>query len=108
MKEEATCVTIKLEMLVFLQNREEDGIMIKSTGIIRKVDKLGRVVIPLETRNLFGIEEQNGIELLVDEENGYIILQKASPVCIKCHSAKNLKEIKPGFYLCHTCIEELR
>lgn len=82
--------------------------MTRTTGIIRQVDELGRIVLPAEARKLLGMEEQDGIEILVDEEKGRMVLQKARPVCLKCQSAEDLKEIKPGFYLCHTCLEELR
>ena len=81
--------------------------MIKSTGIIRKVDELGRVVLPLETRKTFGIEGQGNVEILYDEENGHIIFKKADKNCMKCHSSENLKEIKSGFYVCGDCIEKI-
>ena len=82
--------------------------MINSTGIIRKVDELGRVVLPIETRKLFGIEEKDSVKILVDKKNGQIILQKVSEMCIKCQSIENLKEIKSGLYICDSCIAELK
>lgn len=82
--------------------------MMKSTGIIRKVDELGRVVLPIEVRGTLGIEEKDALEILVNSENGQIILQKGFKVCIKCRSKENLKEIKPGLYICDTCIQELK
>lgn len=82
--------------------------MIKSTGIVRKVDELGRVVLPIETRRIFGIEEKDSLEILVNEDCGQIILQKASKQCMKCGSTDPLKEITSGNYICSKCIEGLK
>jgi transcriptional pleiotropic regulator of transition state genes len=70
---------------------QEKKRMVNTTGIIRKVDELGRVVLPIETRKLFGIEEKDSLEILVDKDNRQIILQKASNMCIKCQETENLK-----------------
>ena len=82
--------------------------MVKSTGIIRKVDELGRVVLPIETRRAFDIEEKDSLEILMDRDNGHIIFKKASKVCLKCGKTEDLKELKPGYYLCDACINELK
>lgn len=81
--------------------------MAKLTGFIRKVDRLGRVVLPIETRRTFGIEEKDSLEILADKDSGHIILKKAAKVCLKCGTTENLKEIKPGYHLCDSCIKEL-
>ena len=60
----------------------------KSTGIVRRVDELGRVVIPIELRNKFGICEKDPIEIFVDGSS--IILKKYEPNCIFCGSTKKL------------------
>lgn len=62
--------------------------MIKSTGIIRKVDELGRIVLPMELRNKLEIAEKDPIEIFVDGSS--IILRKHNPNCIFCGSSKNL------------------
>ena len=62
----------------------------KSTGIIRRVDELGRVVIPIEIRNQFNIVEKDPIEIYVDRSS--IILKKFEPNCIFCGNTKNLIE----------------
>ncbi|MGM9987020.1 MAG: AbrB/MazE/SpoVT family DNA-binding domain-containing protein [Bacillaceae bacterium] len=49
----------------------------KSTGIVRKVDELGRVVIPIELRRTLGIAEKDALEIYVDDEK--IILKKYQP-----------------------------
>ena len=54
----------------------------KSTGIVRKVDELGRIVIPKELRNTLNIEEKDSLEIYVDGE--HIILKKYEPACIFC------------------------
>lgn len=82
--------------------------MMKSTGIIRKVDELGRMVLPIEVRGTLEIEEKDALEILVDNESEQIILQKGFKTCLKCRSKENLKELKPGFYICDTCIQELK
>ena len=64
----------------------------KSTGIIRKVDELGRVVIPIEIRNKFDIVEKDPIEIYV--EGSSIILKKFEPNCIFCGNAKELIQYK--------------
>ena len=60
----------------------------KSTGIVRRVDELGRVVIPIELRNKFGITEKDPMEIYVDGSS--IILKKYEPNCIFCGSSKKL------------------
>ncbi len=67
---------------------DKGGIVMKSTGIIRKVDELGRVVIPIELRNKFGIFEKDPIEIFVDGSS--IVLKKYEPNCIFCGNTKKL------------------
>lgn len=62
--------------------------MIKSTGIVRKVDELGRIVIPMELRNKLEIMEKDPLEIFV--EGSSIVLKKYSPNCIFCGSSKDL------------------
>ena len=76
----------------------------KSTGIIRKVDELGRVVIHIEIRNKFNIEEKDPIEIYVDGSS--IILKKFEPNCIFCSNSKNLTDYK-GKLICNKCIKKL-
>lgn len=76
----------------------------KSTGIIRRVDELGRVVIPIELRNKFGIAEKDPIEIYVEGSN--IVLKKFEPNCVFCGNAKNLKEYK-GKLVCDKCSKQI-
>ena len=72
----------------------------KATGIIRRVDELGRVVIPIEIRNQFNIVEKDPIEIYVDGSS--IVLKKFEPNCIFCGSTKNLVEFKKKL-VCEKC-----
>lgn len=76
----------------------------KSTGIIRRMDELGRVVIPIEIRNKFDIVEKDPIEIYVDGSS--IILKKYEPNCIFCGSTKDLVEYKNKL-VCRKCSESL-
>ena len=64
----------------------------KSTGIVRKVDELGRVVIPIELRRTLGIEQKDALEIYVDNE--HIILKKYEPACIFCDNARDVETYK--------------
>ena len=76
----------------------------KSTGIIRRVDELGRVVIPIELRNKFGIAEKDPIEIYVEGTN--IVLKKYEPNCVFCGNSKNLTEYK-GKLICNKCLDQI-
>jgi len=78
---------------------------LKSTGIVRKVDELGRVVIPIELRRTLGIEEKDSLEIYVDGE--HIILKKYEPACIFCSNAKDIIVYK-GKNICPSCMSELK
>lgn len=77
----------------------------KSTGIVRKVDELGRVVIPIELRRTLGIDRKDALEIYVDDE--HIILKKYEPACIFCDNAKDILTYK-GKNICKECLAELR
>ncbi|AUM99619.1 AbrB/MazE/SpoVT family DNA-binding domain-containing protein [Clostridium botulinum] len=76
----------------------------KSTGIVRKVDDLGRIVIPKELRRIFNIEEGDGLEIYTEGEQ--IILKKYEPCCIFCGEAKEVINYK-GKNICKSCLKEL-
>lgn len=77
----------------------------KSTGIVRKVDELGRVVIPIELRRTMSIAERDALEIFV--EGSHIILKKYEPACIFCGQAKDVQNFK-GKNICPKCIEEMK
>ncbi|ETT79724.1 MULTISPECIES: AbrB/MazE/SpoVT family DNA-binding domain-containing protein [Paenibacillus] len=66
--------------------------MMKATGIVRKVDELGRIVIPIELRRTMGIDIKDPLEIFVDGEK--IILRKYEPTCIFSGSSENLINFK--------------
>jgi transcriptional pleiotropic regulator of transition state genes len=78
--------------------------MLKSTGIVRKVDELGRVVIPIELRRTLGIGEKDALEIYVDGER--IMLKKYEPACIFCGNADSVSYFK-GKIICHICLSEM-
>jgi len=84
--------------------REEKPKMIKSTGIVRKVDELGRVVIPIELRRTLGIDEKDALEIYVDHEK--IILKKYEPACVFCGNAEDVRIFK-GKNVCRECAEAM-
>jgi transcriptional pleiotropic regulator of transition state genes len=73
---------------------------VKSTGIVRKVDELGRVVIPIELRRTLGIEEKDALEIYVDSEK--IILKKYEPACVFCGNASEVQHYR-GKLVCREC-----
>lgn len=79
--------------------------MNKNTGIIRKVDELGRIVIPIEIRNSFKIYEKDSLEIYVDGDK--IILKKYQNKCVFCENMKKLTNYK-GKLICEECIKLLK
>ena len=77
----------------------------KSTGIIRRVDELGRIVLPMELRRTFNIGEKDEIEIFT--ENGYIMLKKIEPACVFCGSQHD-NSIHLTKNVCSKCISELK
>ena len=77
----------------------------KATGIVRPVDPLGRVVIPVELRRNLGIKTDDSLEVFVDGE--FIMLKKYEPACIFCVNAKDVQNIH-GKNICKTCLDELK
>ncbi len=73
----------------------------KSTGIIRKVDELGRIVLPIEIRRTLDIGERDELEIFMD--NDQIVLQKFEPSCIFCSSSQGLVSYR-GKNICQECV----
>lgn len=76
----------------------------KSTGIIRRVDELGRVVIPIEIRNQFNIVEKDPIEIYVNGSS--IVLKKFEPNCIFCGNNKDLLSYNDKL-ICSDCASKI-
>lgn len=77
----------------------------KALGFTRKLDELGRFVIPIETRKRFGINENDRMEMFVEDEN--IILKKWTRSCVFCHGKVDLRKYK-GKIVCESCRDELK
>ena len=76
----------------------------KSTGIVRKVDELGRIVLPIELRRTLDIDVKDALEIYV--EGGQIILQKYEPDCVFCGDSKDVLRFKEK-NICRKCIHDL-
>ena len=77
----------------------------KSIGIVRKVDELGRIVLPIELRRKFDIAEKDALEIYT--ENDCIILKKYEPSCIMCGDAKNIFQFH-GKNICPSCVKKMQ
>ena len=77
----------------------------KSTGIVRKVDELGRIVMPIELRRTLDIEEKDALEIYVEDDS--IILRKYQQSCVFCDGTRDLVSYK-GRNVCADCIAKLR
>ena len=76
----------------------------KSTGIIRKVDDLGRIVLPIELRRTLDIAERDELEIYIENER--IILQKYEPACVFCGSSRDLVSYRRK-NVCQDCIRQM-
>ena len=77
----------------------------RATGTVRHIDNLGRVVLPIELRRTYDMNEGDGVEIYTDEDK--IILKKYQPACIFCDSTDGVKTFK-GKKVCSDCRKELR
>ena len=76
----------------------------KSTGIIRKVDELGRIVLPIELRRNLDIAERDELEIYM--EGDQIILRKYEPSCVFCSSSQGLVTYR-GKNVCQECVRNM-
>lgn len=76
----------------------------KSTGIVRKVDELGRIVLPIELRRTLNIDEKDSLEIYVDGSS--VILRKYEPSCVFCGDAGDVLTYK-GKNICRSCLQEM-
>lgn len=76
----------------------------KATGIVRKIDELGRIVLPIETRKILGINTKDPVEIYMDNDS--IILRKYEPACMFCGSADDTIRFN-GKLICKNCYEKM-
>ena len=77
----------------------------KSTGVVRRVDELGRIVLPIEIRKTLDIQQKDAIEIFTDEDR--IILQKYQPACLFCGKMDDVVYFN-GKRICAACIAKLK
>ena len=85
--------------------KAERIINMKSTGIVRKVDELGRIVLPIETRKRLELAAGDGVEIFVEKDR--VILKKYEPSCIFCGDADDVVTYREK-KICRKCLEELK
>lgn len=77
----------------------------KATGIVRRLDELGRIVIPIELRRVLNLVDRDCLEIFTEGEQ--IILQKYEPSCIFCGEANDVVNYK-GKNICKQCLEDIK
>ena len=77
----------------------------KSTGVVRKLDDLGRIVIPIELRRTMDIGLRDTLEIFVEDDK--IILKKYHPACIFCNEATDVIQFE-GKNVCKNCLEKMK
>lgn len=77
----------------------------KSTGIVRHVDELGRIVMPIELRRILNLKHKDPMEVYIDQD--LIVLRKYAIDCIFCGNKENLINLK-GKPVCEKCLNELK
>jgi len=77
----------------------------KSTGVVKEVDELGRIVIPVELRRTLNIDVKDALEIYVDGDQ--VILKKYEPACIFCGDARDVINYKSK-NICQKCLTELK
>ena len=77
----------------------------KSTGIVRKIDELGRIVVPAEIRKVYNIQIKDAVEIFTKDD--MIILRKYDAMCVFCGSSSDVKTFKDKG-ICPKCAAELK
>ncbi|MDI4644692.1 MULTISPECIES: AbrB/MazE/SpoVT family DNA-binding domain-containing protein [Cohnella] len=76
----------------------------KPAGVVRKVDQLGRIVLPKSLRKRYQMNEGDPVEILV--QGDHIILERYRPRCVFCSSMENVTEYKER-HVCGACLKEM-
>lgn len=77
----------------------------KTKGIVRKVDELGRIVLPVEMRRMLDVEVKDPVEITIEGDT--VILRKHHPYCVFCSEAKSLIRYR-GKLICEDCLRDLK
>ena len=78
----------------------------KSTGIVRRIDDLGRVVLPVELRRTLNLEVRDPVEIFIDGDA--IVLRKYDAACLFCGAPRDLLSSYRGKQICRSCLRQLR
>ena len=74
----------------------------RNTGIIRKMDGLGRIVLPIELRRTLDISDKDELEILLSDD--CIVLRKYEPTCIFCGAGESLVTYREK-KVCKSCLQ---
>ncbi|MDR3591790.1 MAG: AbrB family transcriptional regulator [Negativicutes bacterium] len=77
----------------------------RSTGIVRRIDQIGRVVLPVGLRHTLEIKDNDGLEIFTDKDR--IVLRKYKPTCLFCGTSDDMKEFK-GKNVCKKCLSIIK
>ncbi len=77
----------------------------KSTGIVRRMDELGRIVLPVELRRTLDIAERDELEIYLDDDK--VVLKKYEPSCVFCASLRGLVTFR-GRNVCMECVQTMK
>ena len=87
------------------RKKKGKGIKMKSLGMVRTIDGLGRITLPIEIRRMLDINTGDGVEMFSDKDR--IILQKYAPSCIFCGEADEIVTYKDK-KICKSCLAEMK
>ena len=76
----------------------------KATGIVRRIDELGRIVLPIDVRRTLCLNEKDPVEIFTDDDS--IILKKFISTCVFCSNTENLISYN-GSGVCRDCIDKI-
>ena len=76
-----------------------------TSGIVRRLDELGRIVLPMELRKTLDLKVRDSIEITADK--GSIILKKYSPACVFCGKDNKIANFKDK-NICSKCLQEIK
>lgn len=85
-------------------SKDRGLIIVKATGIVRRIDELGRIVLPVELRRVLEISERDALEIFVEDNK--VILQKYHPACIFCGSKDGLRTFH-DHQVCEDCCQKM-
>ena len=103
--EEKDPIEIFLESGSVILKKHQDESGVSNTGIVRKIDELGRVTLPIEIRRMLDIEEKDPIEIFI--EDSALLLKKHSASCVFCGSSSDVVSFG-GKYICGNCVAAIK